>query len=152
MGVQCGQSRQTDLEHEKALMEGCSGSLLSGGDTHSDWLHDFANTVVSKGHSRCCLAHVESEQALLNTTKVTWQQRSVWHFTLRPACKCVYLCAHMLSQFWDQRTVYGLKQKLVPSYAGTHLSFRVCLCCCVSVTSFGCYLTPLIYLFWTWMD
>ena len=57
----------------------------------------------------------------------------------------MYLCVHMLSQFQDQRTVSGLKQKLVPSYACTHLSFRVCFCCCVFVTSFGCYLTPLIF-------
>ena len=48
-----------------------------GGGTHSVWLRDLTKIVVSRGHSRWCPAYVESEQALLNTTKVTRQQCSV---------------------------------------------------------------------------
>ena len=53
------------------------GNLLSRGDVHSVWLRDLANIVVSRGHSRWCPACVESEQALLNTNKVTRQQCNV---------------------------------------------------------------------------
>ena len=53
------------------------GGLLYGGDSHSVRLHDLANIVVSKGHSRWCPAYVQSKQALLNTTEVTRQQCNV---------------------------------------------------------------------------
>ena len=58
----------------KGLMEGRCGGPVSRGDTHSPWLRDLANIAVSRGHSRWCPACVESEQASLNTTKVTRQQ------------------------------------------------------------------------------
>ena len=48
-----------------------------GGDAHSVRLRNLASTVVSRGHSRSCPACVQSEQALLNTTKETQQQCSV---------------------------------------------------------------------------
>ena len=62
-------------------MEVRSGGLLSGGGgggggagggqlTQSD-------IVVSRGRSRWRTAHVKSEQALLKTTEVIWQQCSV---------------------------------------------------------------------------
>ena len=60
--------------HRGGLNEGCSGSLLSGGDTHSVWLCNLANTVVSRGHSRGCPVYAESKRPLLNTTEVTLQQ------------------------------------------------------------------------------
>ena len=71
------QSTQRQRVYRGRLVEGRSGGLLSGGDAHSAWLPDLANTVVSRGHSRWCPAYAESEQALLNTTEVTRQQCSV---------------------------------------------------------------------------
>ena len=53
-------------------MEGRSGGLLSGGDAHS-----VSKTVVSRGHCRWCPAYFEPEQALLNTTRVIRQHRSL---------------------------------------------------------------------------
>ena len=61
-------------------MEGRSGGLLSEGGGGGVLIlsdSDLANTVVSRGHSRWCPAHVQSEQALLSTTEVTWHQCSV---------------------------------------------------------------------------
>ena len=63
--------------HTGGLVEGRSGGLLSGGNTHSVWFRDLANIVVSRGLSRWCPAYAQSEQALLNTTEVTWEQCNV---------------------------------------------------------------------------
>ena len=57
-------------------MEGCV-VVCSRGEHFLSLTHDLANIVVSRGHSRWCPACVQSEQALLNTTKVTQQQCSV---------------------------------------------------------------------------
>ena len=71
------QSPQRQRVHLGGLVEGCSGGLLSSGDAHSVWFCDLANIVASRGYSRWCPAYVQSEQALLNTAKVTQQQCSV---------------------------------------------------------------------------
>ena len=59
------------------LTEGHGGGLPSGGDAHSVWLSNLANTVVTWGHSSCVLHNVESEQTLVNATEINWQQSSV---------------------------------------------------------------------------
>ena len=46
--------------HIGVLTEEHSGSLLSGGDTHTAWLHDLANIIISRRHSRWCPAYDES--------------------------------------------------------------------------------------------
>ena len=58
-------------------MEGCV-VVCSRGEHSLSLTHDLANIVVSRGHSRWCPAYVQSEQALLSTTEVTWQQCSVF--------------------------------------------------------------------------
>ena len=63
--------------HIGRLMEGHGSSLPSGGDTHSVWFGNLANTVLTRGHSRCVLHNVESEPASVNTTEIIWQQSNV---------------------------------------------------------------------------
>ena len=76
-------------------IDGCSGSLLSGGDTHSDWLHDFANTVVSKGHSRCCLRMLNQNRHYWTPPKWLGSSAvcdiSLWGQHVN-VCICVLIC------------------------------------------------------------
>ena len=93
------QIRQCLRVHTGGLVEGCSGSLVSGGDAHSVWLHNLANIAISRGHSRWCPAYVQSEQALLNTTKVIQQQCSV-SFGGQPTNQARYSCGPLGERPW----------------------------------------------------
>lgn len=62
-------------------MEGhVSGVPLSGLDAHRVWVRDFANTVVSRGHSRQCPAYVESETGITKLAPPKWLSNSAVYF------------------------------------------------------------------------
>ena len=101
------QSTQRQRVHIGGLVEGGSGGLLSGGDAHSVWLHDLANIVISRGHSRWCPAYVQSEQAPLSTTEVTWQQCSV-SFVWQPTNDLMSLPADLWGWGHDAKWALGV--------------------------------------------
>ena len=64
------------LGHSDGLLSGMCGLGGGGGETLSlsESIRYLPNTVDSVGHSRCCPAYAESEQASVNTTQVTQQK------------------------------------------------------------------------------
>ena len=77
------------------------------GDAHSVWLQNLINIVVSRGHRRWCPAYVQSEQALLNSTKVTQQQCSVF-FGWQPTNNLTSLPVDLWGQGRDAEWVLGV--------------------------------------------
>ena len=118
-----GQSPQRQRVHVGGLVKGQNGGLHPGGNAHTAWLRELANSVVSRGHSRGWPAYVQSEQALMNTAEVTWQHCSVY-FGWLPNKDLTSLPVDLWGRVRDTEWVLGVAGS---RDAGTSGAGAVCL-------------------------